>query len=85
MKEEHILKIDGVNVKVIIQTAKRRQNRIVKYGAVLSFSGGEKFYDVKKLGYGTNRFGYSCKCDDNWNRGRICKHIAAFKLAEGAK
>lgn len=85
MKEEHILKIDGKNVKVIVQTPKKYQNRIVKYGWVLSLSDDKKFHKIAKRKYGDNRFGYSCDCDDNFWRGRLCKHVSAFKLAEGSK
>jgi len=85
MKEEHILEIDKKKVKVVIQTPKKYQNRIVKYGWVASLSEGEKFHKIAKRRYGDNRFGYSCDCDDNFWRGRLCKHVAAFKMAEGAK
>ncbi len=85
MKEEHILKIDGKSVKVIVQTPKKYQNRIVKYGWVLSLSNDKKFHKIAKRKYGDNRFGYSCDCDDNFWRGRICRHISAFRLSEGTK
>ncbi len=97
MKEEHILEIDNRTFKVTIQTPKKYQNRIVKYGWVLSFQSrteagtkvagdkGERFYKIAKRRFGPNRFGYSCDCDDNFWRGRLCKHVAAFKIAEGAK
>jgi len=98
MREEHTLKIDGKNVKVIVQTPKKYQNRIVKYGWVLMLVPDEvfletlgvagrrlkqKFHKIAKRRFGPNRFGYSCDCDDNFWRGRLCKHISAFKLAEG--
>jgi len=85
MREEHLLKIDGKSVKVIVQTPKKYQNRIVKYGWVLSLSDDKKFHKIAKRKYGSNRFGYSCDCDDNFWRGRLCKHVSAFKLAEGVK
>lgn len=85
MKETHILEIDKKKVKVIIQTPKKYQNRIVKYGWVLALTEDKKFHKIAKRRYGDNRFGYSCDCDDNFWRGRLCKHVAAFKMAEGAK
>jgi len=97
MREEHILKINDVKYKVIVQTPKKYQNRIVKYGWVLPFNvsnqmalenlgvAGQKFHKIAKRRFGPNRFGYSCDCDDNFWRGRLCKHVSAFKLAEGAK
>ena len=85
MKEEHILEIDKKKVKVIIQTPKKYQNRIVKYGWVLSLGEDKKFHKIAKRRYGDNRFGYSCDCEDNFYRGRICKHISAFRLSENSK
>lgn len=85
MKEEHLIKVDGANVKVIVQTPKTYQNRITKYGWVLSISDDKKFYKISKKRFGPNRFGYSCDCEDNFWRGRICKHISAFKLVESSK
>lgn len=85
MSETHLLKIDGKNVKVIVQTPNKYQNRIVKYGWVLSLSDDKKFHKIAKRKYGENRFGYSCDCDDNFWRGRLCKHVSAFKLAESTK
>ncbi len=84
-KVEHLLEIDGAKIKVIIQTPKKYQNRIIKYGWVLSLHDDKKFYKLIKKHFGPSRFGYSCDCEDNFYRGRICKHISAFKLAEGAK
>ncbi len=87
MKEEHLLTVDNVKYKVIVQTPKTYQNRIVKYGWVMTFNllEGEKFHKIAKRKYGSNRFGYSCDCEDNFYRSRLCKHISAFKLGEGAK
>ena len=86
MKTEHLLTIDDVKYKVIVQTPKTYQNRIVKYGWVLTLENeSEKFHKIAKRKYGANRFGYSCDCEDNFYRSRLCKHISAFKLGESAK
>lgn len=90
MKEERIIKTKDETIKVIVQTPKAYQNRIVKYGWVATLKSRvskevEKFHKIAKRRFGPNRFGYSCDCEDNFYRGRICKHISAFKLVEGAK
>ena len=86
-KVEHLIEVNGIKVKVIVQTPQKYQNRIVKYGWVLEYNllEGEKFHKIAKRHFGPNRFGYSCDCEDNFYRGRLCKHISSFKLAEGAK
>ncbi len=86
MKEEHLLTIDKTKFKVIVQTPKTYQNRIVKYGWVLTLENeSEKFHKIAKRKDGANRCGYSCDCEDNFYRSRLCKHISAFKLGESAK
>ncbi len=96
-RETHTLTINDVRFKVIVQTPKTYQDRIVKYGWVLLYNvpnqmfleklgvAGQKFHKIAKRKYGPNRFGYKCDCEDNFYRSRLCKHISAFKLGEGAK
>jgi len=57
---------------------------IVLYARVPSTQESDKRYWVKKRRTGHRRFAYSCTCEGSFLGGHLCRHIAAFKLAEAA-
>ena len=68
----------GISVKVPHSV----RNGIVLYGQVPSLNGSVKLYWVKKRRVGTGRFTYLCTCEGNFLGSHLCRHIAAFRLAE---
>ena len=68
----------GISVKV----PQAVRNGVVLYGQVPSLNDSLKLYWVKKRRLGTARFVYSCNCEASFLGNHLCKHIAAFRLAE---
>ena len=68
----------GISVKVP-QTVR---NGVVLYGQVPSLNGSLKLYWMKKRRLGMARFTYQCHCEANFLGNHLCRHIAAFRLAE---
>ena len=68
----------GISVKV----SQAVRNGVVLYGQVPSLNGSLKLYWVKKRRLGVARFAYQCNCEANFLGNHLCRHIAAFRLAE---
>jgi len=68
----------GISVKV----PQAVRNGVVLYGQVPSLNGSLKLYWVKKRRLGVGRFAYQCNCEANFLGNHLCRHIAAFRLAE---
>ena len=69
---------DGISVRV----PQAVRNGVVLYGQVPSLNGSLKLYWVKKRRLGVARFAYQCNCEANFLGNHLCRHIAAFRLAE---
>ena len=70
---------------VALQIPRVVRNGIVGYGEVPSLRDSFRRYWVKKRRVGTGRFVYACSCEGSFLGGHLCRHIAAFRLAEGAR
>ena len=67
---------------VSVRAPREPRGNIVLYGQVLS-SDGNTWYTVKKTRLGRYQFSYHCTCAGNFlGEHPICRHLAAFKLAE---
>jgi hypothetical protein len=66
---------------VSLRHPRELRNGVVLYGSVRS-SDGTTSYTVKKERVGSHRFVYGCTCLGNFLGHYLCKHLAAFKLAE---
>jgi len=67
---------------VSLRVPREARGSIVLYGSVLG-SDGQTVYSVKKERRGRYQFSYSCSCPGNFlGEYPICRHLAAFKLAE---
>ena len=66
---------------VSLRSPRDLRNGVVLYGSVQS-SDGITSYTVKKERVGRHRFVYGCNCLGNFLGRHLCKHLAAFKLAE---
>jgi len=79
--EQHVIgavAVGGVSLRV----PREARGNIVLYGSVLS-SDGNTWYTVKKERLGRYQFAYHCTCAGNFlGEHPICRHLAAFKLAE---
>ena len=68
--------------RVSLRVPREARGNIVIYGQVLS-SDGSTWYTVKKERLGRYQFAYHCTCAGNFlDEYPICRHLAAFKLAE---
>jgi len=72
--------VDGTKVWIKEPTEIRRG--IVLYGWVLSALTAGKTYLIKKKRIGSGRFSYKCTCEHGFWAEQICKHVAAFVVAE---
>ena len=77
---------EGVRAVVVgsvsLRVPREARGNIVLYGNVLS-SDGNTWYTVKKTRLGRYQFAYRCTCAGNFlGEYPICRHLAAFKLAE---
>ena len=70
---------------VSLRVPRETRGDIVLYGQVLS-SNGSTWYTVKKERLGRYQFEYRCTCAGNFlGAYPLCRHLAAFKLAEAAR
>ena len=74
----------GETPETLLAKPKTLRNGIVLYGRVASATHEGRWYTVRKKHVGPSRYSYQCTCD-GWFLGgvSICRHMAAFKLAEG--
>ena len=77
--------VEAAGIGVALQTPRAMRNGVVLYGQMPSLHDSLKRYWVKKRRLGVGRFSYSCSCEASFLGGHLCRHIAAFRLAEGAR
>ena len=70
---------------VSLRVPHEARGNIVLYGSVLSRD-GSTWYTVKKERLGRYQFAYRCTCAASFlGEYPICRHLAAFKLAEATR